>query len=321
MADRHDVPRRLLVVGRSGQLARCLARAKAPDGWQIVCHGREDGLDLASAEASAAAFRAEAPDVVVNAAAYTAVDRAESEPDAAYAINRDGPAALARLCAAAGIPLIHISTDYVFDGSKSGPYLEDDPIRPLGVYGASKAAGEAAVRDLLPAHVILRTSWVYSPFGTNFVKTMLRLGATRTELSVVADQRGCPTSADDLARAVLTIADRFGRGPPATYGTYHAAGSGETTWWDFARFVFASAAPWQSPPEVHPIATADYPTPASRPANSRLDCSRLSSVFGLRLPDWQPSVRACVEELCRNAETEREGVQSARAAPSAGGIA
>ncbi|MYZ47068.1 dTDP-4-dehydrorhamnose reductase [Rhizobiales bacterium L72] len=287
----------MLVAGRSGQLAHALAGSAAPPGWRIVCRGREDGFELTDPASMRAQIGALAPAAIVNTAAYTAVDRAETDADAAYAVNRDGPAALAELAAAAGVPLLHISTDYVFDGRKAEAYVETDPVCPVGVYGASKADGEEAVRQRLPAHLILRTSWVYSPFAGNFVKTMLKLAETREEVAVVADQRGCPTAACDLAAAILAVVDRIGTGAPMPYGTYHVAGSGETTWYDFARFVFACAAHRRKVPKVRPVTTADYPTPAVRPANSRLDCAKFERAFGLRLPAWQASVRQCVDVL------------------------
>jgi dTDP-4-dehydrorhamnose reductase len=243
------------------------------------------------------------PWLVVNAAAYTAVDAAEKDADAAYRANRDGPAELARLCEAAGIPLIHVSTDYVYDGAKGEPYVETDPVAPQCVYGASKLAGEAAVLAACRRAVVLRTSWVYAPTGRNFVCTMLTLGRTRDRLTVVADQKGCPTTAADLAAAILEIAahiaasgwqDGFG-------GVFHAAGSGWTTWHGLASAAFAEAARHGAPvPRVDPIATADWPTPAKRPADSRLDCTKLATVFGVRLPDWQPSLARTIDAIFAN---------------------
>ena len=225
---------------------------------------------------------------MVNAAAYTAVDAAENDAAAAYRANRDGPAELARLCAAAGIPLIHVSTDYVFDGDKPSPYVETDPVAPHGVYGASKLAGEQAVLASGAHAIILRTAWVYAATGRNFVRTMLALAQTRDPLSVVADQHGCPTAAADLAAAILAIADRIEADgwDDALSGVFHAAGSGETTWHGLALAVFEDAARHGAkiPTTVAAIATAEYPTPARRPANSRLDCGRLRrcSGFGCR---------------------------------------
>ena len=281
--------RPILVTGGAGQLASALAGAASVPLLRV---GRPD-FDFDRPRSIEATFRAADPWLVVNAAAYTAVDAAEGEPDAADRANRDGPAILARLCAASGIPLIHISTDYVFDGTKGAPYTEDDAVSPSGVYGSSKRAGEAAVLASGARAAILRTSWVHSPTGKNFVRTMLSLGETRDRLAVVADQRGCPTSADDLAAAILVIADRIRDGWRDEYaGVFHAAGSGETTWFGLACAVFEDAArQGRRVPTVVPIATADWPTPARRPADSRLDCGKLARVFGVSLPHWRDGLR------------------------------
>lgn len=293
--------RTLLVAGRSGQVATCLARRRPPEGWQVVALGREQGLDITDETAVRRSLAAHRPDVVVNAAAYTAVDRAESEPEAAFAVNRDGAAMLARACAERDVPFVHISTDYVFDGDKAGAYVEDDPIAPLGIYGASKAAGEDAVRAAAGRHLILRTSWVYSPFGSNFVKTIRRLAETRDEITVVADQHGCPTAADDIAAAILTLAGRLAAAE-APSGTFHMAGTGDTTWHGFAEAILRLLRPGGGPPRLSAIGTADYPTAARRPKNSRLDCSRLAGAYGLVLPPWQESLRRCVAELSQPTE-------------------
>jgi dTDP-4-dehydrorhamnose reductase len=225
------------------------------------------------------------------------VDKAESEPEAAYRANRDGPAALAAYCAEADIPLIHISTDYVFDGDKGVPYTEADPTSPTGVYGASKLAGERAVLASGARAVILRTAWVYAATGKNFVLTMLNAARKTGRLRVVADQRGCPTSAADLAAAILGIADGW---DDRLAGVYHAAGSGETTWHGLATAVFARAARHGlTAPVVDAIATADWPTPARRPADSRLDCAKVHAAFGIRLPAWQDSVARTVDAVMR----------------------
>jgi len=293
-----DTATRILVIGAQGQIARELERAALPSGFVLRTAGRP-ALDIAHRDAVMEAVARERPALVVNAAAYTAVDRAEAEPEAAHAINADGPGWLAEATAAQGVPLVHISTDYVFDGSKDGAYVEDDPVCPLGVYGTSKEAGERAVRAANPRHVILRTAWVYSPFGHNFVKTMLRLGAERDELRVVADQRGCPTSAGEMARGIVAIARQIllDRREDA-WGTYHLAGSGETTWHGLAEAVFDLAAPALGRrPAVHAIATADYPTPARRPANSVLDCAKAERTFGVRLRPWRDALADVVAEL------------------------
>lgn len=285
----------VLVVGKSGQLARSMA-ACGWDGLDIVCLGRDE-LDLSRPETVAPRLEAYGPALVVNAGAYTAVDKAEAEAAVAFAVNRDGPAALAEACARADIPLIHLSTDYVFDGAKTGAYREDDAVSPLGVYGASKLAGEEAVRAALPRHMILRTSWVYSPYGANFVKTMLRLAETRDEVSVVCDQFGCPTYAPDLADAIGAVAPRLLAGEEIC-GTFHAAGCEATNWHDFAAGIFAEAASrGMKVPALKAIPTGDYPTPAKRPMNTRLDCSKLEEATGLRLPGWKSGVAGCLDAL------------------------
>lgn len=288
----------ILVLGASGQVGHALMRACWPDGARVVGLARP-AVDLADPDSIDRAVAEHAPDLVVNATAYTAVDKAESEREAAFAINRDGPAHLATACAARGAALIHISTDYVFDGTKPAPYVEDDPVAPVNAYGASKEAGEAAVRATTPRHVILRTSWVYAAHGANFVKTMLRLGRERAELSVVADQTGAPTSADDIAAAITRIAARIQDQPDdVPWGTYHLTGAGETTWFGFAERIFERLAREEGRrPAVKPIATADYPTPARRPINSRLDGSRLRAAFGVEPPDWADSLDRVLDEL------------------------
>lgn len=284
----------ILVTGGSGQVARALEDAAA--GRPVRRVGRPE-LDFDRPETILPLLRAASPSLVVNAAAYTAVDKAETEPEAAYRANRDGPAALAAYCAGAGIPLIHVSTDYVFDGDKGMPYVETDPTSPTGVYGASKLAGEQAVMASGARAVILRTAWVYAATGKNFVLTMLNAARKTDRLRVVADQRGCPTSAADLAAAILAVADNW---DDRHAGLYHAAGSGEATWHGLATAVFAEASRHgMKPPTVDAIATADWPTPARRPADSRLDCDKLHRAFGLRLPAWQDSVARTVDAIMR----------------------
>ncbi|QCO00357.1 dTDP-4-dehydrorhamnose reductase (plasmid) [Azospirillum argentinense] len=290
---------KVLILGTSGQVGTELMRAAWPQGTELVGLARPD-VDMARPETVEAAVAAHAPDLVVNATAYTAVDKAESDQETAFAVNRDGPARLAASCAACGIPLIHISTDYVFDGTKPAPYAEDDPVAPLGVYGASKEAGEAVVRAALPQHVILRTSWVYAAHGANFVKTMLRFGREREEMRVVADQHGAPTAAADIAAAIVTIAERIAAGSEGgvPWGTYHFTGAGETTWHGFAERIFQRLeATTGRRPRLQAITTADYPTPARRPTNSRLDCARICSAFGIEAPRWEDSLDHVLEEL------------------------
>jgi dTDP-4-dehydrorhamnose reductase len=287
---------KLLVLGAGGQVGHELSRLAWPADYRVAAFDRA-GVDITQGEAVAAAFERERPDVVINAAAYTAVDRAETEPDMAWAGNCTGPGRLAAACHAAGIPLIHISTDYVFDGSKQGPYREDDAVNPLGVYGRSKEAGDRAVREALPEHVILRTAWVYGAHGHNFVKTMLRVAAERPVLRVVADQTGSPTSAADIAAAIAAIVRRVTAGDHH-WGTYHFAGGGEVTWHGFAEAIFELAAPWRgAPPTVEAITTADYPTPARRPANSVLDCRHIGEGFGIVPRPWREALAEVIREL------------------------
>jgi dTDP-4-dehydrorhamnose reductase len=303
----------IVVTGGSGQVASALAVGAAgaatggesTDGPRILRLGRP-GFDFDRPETILPALREAAPSLVVNAAAYTAVDRAETEADAALRANRDGPAALAAYCAAAGIPLIHISTDYVFDGRKGAPYAETDPTNPTGVYGASKLAGEQAVLASCPRAIILRTSWVYAESGRNFVLTMLNARTRTDRLRVVADQIGCPTPAPDLARVILQIIARIrAQGWDDRYaGQYHAAGEGWTSWHGLATAVFEEAARHgMAVPLVEPIATADWPTPARRPADSRLDCTRLAETFGLRLPPWRASLSNVIDRVFQQHQT------------------
>ena len=282
---------RVLVFGQTGQLATELARRATPD-IAMTCLGR-DTADLADPAACAAMIAASDADVVINAAAYTAVDRAETEEELATTINGTAPGAMARACAARGIPFLHVSTDYVFDGSGTRPWQPDDRTGPLGAYGRSKLAGEAAVRAAGGPHVILRTSWVVSAHGANFVKTMLRLGAERDSLSIVADQIGGPTAAADIATALLTMARAFHAGRGVT-GTYHFSGAPDVSWAGFAREIFAQAGLSCA---VEDIPTTAYPTPARRPANSRMDCSALARDYGVERPDWRESLRDILIDL------------------------
>jgi dTDP-4-dehydrorhamnose reductase len=239
-----------------------------------------------------------APDAVVNAAAYTAVDRAEVEPETAFRLNGEAPGQMAAACRVRSLPFVHLSTDYVFDGTKDGPYFEDDVRAPLGVYGRSKAAGEDAVIAAGGETAIVRTAWVYSAFGANFVKTMLRLAAEREEVAVVADQHGCPTWAQDIARASLLLANGLLDGQVACRGLFHAVGGGEATWAALAEAIFAVSRSRGGPSaRVRPIMTAEFPTLARRPANSRLNCDRLDTATGYRPPPWRESLTTCLAEL------------------------
>jgi len=288
----------LLVVGRTGQLAQALIEG-APQGMGLVALGRDE-LDLADEAAIDRAIASWRPRLVVNAAAYTAVDKAEAEEAAATAVNGSGPGRLAAAAAALGAPLIHVSTDYVFDGTLDRPYRESDPVAPLGAYGRSKLAGERAVAAANAAHVILRTAWLYSHSGRNFLRSMLTLASQRPEIGVVDDQRGNPTYAPDLAEAILAMARRIlaGEVPSGGWGVFHAAGAEETTWCGFARHIFeASADRGGRAAAVRPITTAEFPTPARRPANSCLDGARLQAVWGLALPGYRSAVPRCLDRL------------------------
>jgi dTDP-4-dehydrorhamnose reductase len=286
----------ILIFGSGGQLGHELMRTDWPAGLTPIGLPRA-GCDIADADAVDAALRRHRPALIVNAAAYTAVDRAETEPMAAFRTNRDGPATLGAGCAAQSIPMIHISTDYVFDGSKPAPYVESDPVAPLGRYGASKAAGEAALRAALDRHVILRTSWLFGAHGPNFVKTMLRLAGERDELAVVDDQRGSPTPAAALAGAVATIAGAALTGDTA-WGTYHYAGTNPVTWHGLAVATIGELQRRTGRAvRVRPITTAEYPTPVRRPANSVLSCDLIRAVFGIGQPDWRIGLGQVLDEL------------------------
>ena len=288
---------RLAVTGSKGQVATALLERSGP-AVEIVALGRpavalEDRVAVIAAVASAR------PDVVINAAAYTAVDKAESEEDLAMRVNGAGAGHVAEAAAKIGAPLLHLSTDYVFDGALDRPYREDDPTDPTGAYGRTKLAGEHLVAERCPNSAILRTSWVYSPFGANFVRTMLRLNETRDEVAVVDDQRGAPTSALDIADALIAIARRIREEEaPGLRGVFHMTGGGEATWADLAEAVFAEAhARGRRLTRVKRITTADYPAPARRPANSRLDTAKLARAYGVALPDWRVSLAACCARL------------------------
>lgn len=281
----------ILVFGRTGQVAQELQRQA-----DVTALGR-DRADLSDPAACATAIHAHRPAAVINAAAHTAVDRAEAEEAAATIINGAAPGAMALACADLGIPFVHISTDYVFDGTGTRPWQPNDPTGPLGAYGRSKLAGEQAIRAAGGVHAILRTSWVFSSHGANFVKTMLRVGAARTTdtpvLRVVSDQVGGPTPAADIAAACLTIADRLCTDPTLS-GTYHFSGAPDVSWADFARAIMAIA---DLPAVIEDIPTSAYPTPAIRPANSRMDCLALKRAFGIGRPDWQKGLMAVLADL------------------------
>jgi dTDP-4-dehydrorhamnose reductase len=290
---------RIAVTGATGQVAASLIE-RAQAKVEVIALGRP-GFDLVDRAAVLAGLEAVRPDVVVNAAAYTAVDKAEAEEALAFRVNGEGAGHVAEAAARLGAPLLHLSTDYVFDGKLGRPYREDDPTGPAGAYGRSKLMGETLVAERCEDSVILRTAWVYSPFGANFVRTMLRLGETREEVGVVADQIGNPTSALDIADALIAIAARAkDDSSPALRGLFHMTGSGEATWADFAEAIFRHAASrGRRLTRVKRIATADYPTPARRPANSRLDNGKLRRVYGFGLPEWRASLAVCCGRLTR----------------------
>lgn len=278
---------RVLVFGQSGQVARELQRHAG-----VIALGR-DQADLNDPAACAAMIAETEAEAVINAAAYTAVDRAETETKEAFRVNSEAPAAMADAAAKRGLPFVHISTDYVFDGTGTAPWGEEDCTGPMSVYGASKLAGEQGVRAAGGVHAILRTSWVVSSHGNNFVRTMLRLGAERETLNIVADQIGGPTPARAIAAALISMAEQL-QDDPGKSGTYHFAGAPDTSWAGFAAEIFAQTA---LPCTVTEIPTSDYPTPATRPLNSRLDCTKVNTVFNLSRPDWRLGLAEILSEL------------------------
>ncbi len=288
---------KIVVTGINGQVGWELKRQGVQQGLEILGFDHAS-LDISNRQQVLASVASCRPDLVINCAAYTAVDRAEEEEAKAYAVNRDGPAWLAEACSQVEIPLIQLSTDYVFDGSASQPYIENDPVSPLGVYGRSKEAGEQEVRSRLAEHLIIRTSWVYGVHGHNFVKTMLRLAKDRQELKVVADQWGCPTSAIDLASALLDVAGKIKNGS-THWGTYHCCGATATSWHGFAETLFALCRERivLAVEKVVAISTEQYPTPAKRPAYSVLNCQKLVRDFQIELPNLTDSLTAIIAEL------------------------
>lgn len=285
---------KILVTGANGQVGYCLQQQLREQGWDFVALTRTE-LDISDAVAVNNACAQYQPDIIINAAAYTAVDKAEQEQALAYAINRDGPANLARAAKDNGAAILHISTDYVFAGDATGTYSENDPTAPQGVYGKSKLEGEEAVATINDKHIILRTAWVFGEHGNNFVKTMIRLGNSRDTLGIVADQEGGPTYAGDIANALLSIAKHYATGNTTPWGTYHYAGLPHISWFGFAQHIFAQAEKAalynKAIPQLNAITTADYPTPAKRPANSKLDCSKLENAFGIAPSDWQSALK------------------------------
>ena len=286
----------ILITGANGQVGRELV---VRSGSRTVLALDRATLDITNPSAIAVAIKSSGASLVINAAAYTAVDKAETDVTNAFAVNRDGPAALARACAEAGIPLFHLSTDYVFDGSQLEPYTEDAPTSPIGVYGRSKWEGEQAVRLLLPQHLILRVAWVFGALGDNFIKTMLRLAATQPELRVVADQRGSPTHAGAIADVLLGLADRVHANENIAWGTYHYVGEPVVSWYEFACSIFEEAHAFGmivDKPVVHPISTAEYPTLARRPANAALDCKLAAKRLGIVRRPWVEGLRETLSD-------------------------
>ena len=289
---------RFLLFGGDGQLGRELQSVADRNGTSLVALGRRNG-DITRQMDVGRALRQFAPDIVVNAAAYTKVDAAESEREVAWKVNCVGAGVVAAECAAARVPLIHVSTDYVFDGSKSAAYTEDDAVAPLGSYGGSKEAGERAVREAWAEHLIVRTAWVYGSHGANFLKTVMRLARERDVLRIVSDQIGNPTATEDLATAIL-VAGNGALASGGPWGTYHFAGSGDASWHEFAIEIVAAQSRWTGRhPVVTAIPTSDYPTPAKRPANSRLDSGRFAATFGVRALPWRSRIPPVVEAVLR----------------------
>lgn len=293
--------KRMVVTGREGQVVRSLLERGALSArFDIVTLGRPE-LDLCDPDRIDAALRQARPDVIVSAAAYTAVDRAETEEAEAHVINAAAPGRIAGIAADLGVPVIHLSTDYVFNGEKAEPYLETDPVGPTSAYGRTKLSGERAVAEVTDNHVILRTAWVYSPFGRNFLKTMLTLAKSRDRVDVVDDQHGNPTSALGIADGILAVASNLlDSDAPQLRGIFHMTGSGSASWADFAMEIFAASARHGGPAAfVGRIPSSAYPTPARRPANSQLDCGRLERTHGVRLGDWKRATAETVARLVR----------------------
>jgi dTDP-4-dehydrorhamnose reductase len=289
---------RILLTGANGQVGRELSNRGGQRGFEVLALNRSD-LDITDPISVSREVNRSGVSLVVNAAGYSAVDEAESEPELAFAVNCDGPAYLASACEKVGIPLVHISTDYVFDGQKQGAYFETDPVSPLSVYGKSKAAGEVEVRKRMREYLILRTGWVYGVYGHNFVKTMLRLGREKEVVQVVDDQYGCPTYAADLAETILRIAAQLQEGRQIIWGTYHYCGKGVTSWHGFAEAIFNLARKYVQlkVKQTEAVTTAEYPTAAKRPANSVLDCSLFRNHFGFAPKPWNESLARMLDQV------------------------
>ena len=285
---------KILVTGANGQIGHCLQQQLGQKNWAFSAFTRTE-LDITDPQAVSQIVQRLCPNIIINAAAYTAVDKAEQEQELAYAVNRDGPANLARAAKDVNAAIFHISTDYVFSGDATGAYTEDAPTNPQGVYGQSKLAGELAVAAANDKHIILRTAWVFGEHGNNFVKTMVRLGKIKEVLNIVADQEGSPTYADDIAKVLLAVAQHYSEGKPTPWGTYHYSGQPYVSWYGFAREIFTEveqAGLYVKPvPQLNAITTAEYPTPAKRPANSKLDCKKIEQAFGVAPSDWRSALK------------------------------
>lgn len=290
---------KILITGAQGQVGKELVTIANQQGFDVVAAGRND-LDITKLENIESYINVQQADIVINAAAYTAVDKAEEEQDFAYTINRDGAANLATVCAKKNIPLLHISTDYVFDGTKTIAYSESDEVSPLGIYGISKWQGEEGIRQYCPQHIILRVAWVFGAQGNNFVKTMLRLVKDRDEINVVADQFGGPSPAKDIAETLITLIEQYQKEKNLEWGTYHYCGVDKTNWCDFAKEIFKQAKDKgliEKEIKVNAITTEQYPTPAKRPSNSMLDCSKIKNTFGIEMPNWKKALNQVLTEL------------------------
>lgn len=298
--------RRILVTGGTGQVGLELAALKWPAGYELFLPSRDE-LDLNSSENIAVYVANGNFSCIINCAAWTAVDNAEGHVSQCFLGNAQGPAWLAEAARGAGAPVVHVSTDYVFDGALDRPYRETDPVGPVSTYGASKLAGEYAVRHANPRSVVLRTAWVLSPHRTNFLKTMLRLGAERAELGIVADQIGCPTSAKDIAHAIARITSRLLDDPNSPTGVYHFVNAGEASWFELARTIFQMAQPYgHAQPRLNRIGTSDFPTRARRPANSRLDTNKITKDFGIAPRPWTEAIEEIVSQLLTTAADREE---------------
>ena len=290
---------KILITGAQGQVGNELTAIANEEGFDVIAAGRAD-LDITETQNVEEYISQCQPNIVINAAAHTAVDKAESEQDLAFAINQNGAENIALACNRLNIPLLHISTDYVFDGSKAEPYNEDDAISPLGVYGNSKWQGEEVIRKNVNAHIILRVAWVFGAQGNNFVKTMLRLGKDRDELNVVADQFGGPSPAKNIAQTLIELVKQYQNNKSLAWGTYHYCGKEKTTWHGFAEEIFKQANEsglLNKKIKINPISTEEYPTPAKRPANSMLDCTKIKTTFGIDMPEWKDALKLVLKEL------------------------